>query len=59
MKKDIDDEESGRKEEILNSIQDAYLHPALHHVDLNVDHNSKTQPLLPESSAFIEPEIPV
>jgi len=59
MKKDIDDEESGRKEEILNSIRDAYLHPALRHIDLNVDQNSKTQRLLPESSAFIEPDIPV
>jgi hypothetical protein len=59
MKKDIDDEESGRKDEILNSIRDAYMHPALRHVDLNVDHNSKTERLLPESSAFIEPEVSV
>jgi len=59
MKKDIDDGESGRKDEILNTIRDAYLHPALRHVDLNVDQNSKTQRLLPESSAFIDSDIPV
>jgi hypothetical protein len=59
MKKDLIDDESGRKDEILNSIRDAYMHPALCHVDLNVDQNSKTQRLLPESSAFVEPDIPV
>lgn len=59
MKKDMVDEENGRKEEVLNKIRDAYLHPALHHVDLNIDNNSKTQRLLPESSTFDSSEIPV
>ncbi|KAG0566868.1 hypothetical protein KC19_7G094000 [Ceratodon purpureus] len=59
MKKDLVDEESGRKDEVLNTIRDAYLHPALRYVDLNVDQNSKTQRLLPESSSFVEPDIPV
>ena len=58
-KKDIADEEDGRTDEILNKIRDAYLHPALQYVDLNVDQNSKTQRLLPESSDYVEPEIPV
>jgi hypothetical protein len=59
MKKDLADEESGRKDEVLNAVRDAYLHPALRHVDLNVDQNSKTERLLPESSSFVEPDIPV
>ena len=58
-KKDLSDEEGGRKDEILNKIRDAYMHPALRYVDLNVDQNSKTQRLLPESSDRVDPEIPV
>ena len=57
MRKDLVDEDSGRKDEILNAIRDAYLHPALRPVDLNVEENSKTQRLLPESSGFVEPDI--
>ncbi|KAH9576159.1 hypothetical protein CY35_01G147600 [Sphagnum magellanicum] len=52
MKKDMEDEASGRKEQVLNEIQTAYLHPALHDVTLDVEHNSNTERLLPASSAF-------
>lgn len=59
MKKDVEDEERGRKAEVLSMIKSAYLHPVLHHIDLNIDHNSKTQRLLPESSSFDEAIPPV
>jgi hypothetical protein len=52
MKKDMEDEASGRKEQVLNEIRTAYLHPALHDVTLDVEHNSNTERLLPASSAF-------
>ncbi len=51
MKKDQDDEHNGLREDLWNSIRNAYLHPTLQPVELDIHENSNNmESLLPSSS---------
>jgi hypothetical protein len=51
VKKDQDDEHNGLREDLWNSIRNAYLHPTLQPVELDIHENSNNmESLLPSSS---------
>jgi hypothetical protein len=51
VKKDQDDEHNGLREDLWVSIRNAYLHPTLQPVELDIHENSNNmESLLPSSS---------